>query len=206
MEKGVGWGVFRIIFVILRSVRTKKYIKMKELLVAGKAVLSRRALVALCLMAVMMVGVQAQTPLKKVYDESINPVEQVTAAVAKAKEEGKFVVCQVGGNWCPWCLRFADFISKDEEITQVIDKNFVYIHVNYNPRKSAGAEQAEVAAALMQRLGQPARFGFPVFVVLDGEGAVRHIQDSSFLEEGKGYDKAKVLRFLNNWTPQVVAQ
>ena len=54
----------------------------------------------------------AQTALKKVYNEDINPIEQIDQALAKAKQEGKFVVCQVGGNWCPWCLRFADFITK----------------------------------------------------------------------------------------------
>ena len=43
----------------------------------------------------------------KVYDESINPIEQIDQAVAKAKSEGKFVICQVGGNWCPWCLRIS---------------------------------------------------------------------------------------------------
>ena len=56
----------------------------------------------------------------------------------------------------------------------------------------------------MKRLGNPGRFGYPVFVVLDGKGKVLHIQDSSFLEEGKGYDKAKVLRFFKNWTPGVI--
>ena len=58
----------------------------------------------------------------------------------------------------------------------------------------------------MQRLDNPQRFGFPVFVVLDQNGKVIHIQDSSFLEEGQGYNKAKVLRFFNNWTPKAVEQ
>ena len=53
----------------------------------------------------------AQKALKKVYNENINPIEQIDQAVAKAKSEGKFVICQVGGNWCPWCLKFADFIE-----------------------------------------------------------------------------------------------
>ena len=45
---------------------------------------------------------QPTKSLKKVYNEEINPIEQIDQAVAKAKAEGKFVVCQVGGNWCPW--------------------------------------------------------------------------------------------------------
>ena len=110
----------------------------------------------------------AQTGLKKVYDETINPMTQIDEAVAQAKASNgeKFVICQVGGNWCPWCLRFANFISKDADIMKLINENFIYIHVNYNPRKAKGANQAD-AAALMQRLNNPQRFGFPVFVVLD---------------------------------------
>jgi thioredoxin-related protein len=126
--------------------------------------------------------------------------------LAKAKAENKYVICQVGGNWCPWCLRFADFISRDSTISQVIDQNYVYIHVNYNPRKSQGEEKMAQGKALMKRLNNAGRFGFPVFVVLDEEGKILQIQDSSFLEEGKGYNQEKVLRFFKNWTPKAVKQ
>ena len=146
----------------------------------------------------------AQTALKKVYNEDINPIEQIDQAITKAKSEGKFVICQVGGNWCPWCLRFADFIANDSTISKVIEENFVYIHVNYNPRKSEGEEKEKLAKAMLKRLNNPARFGFPVFVVLDEDGKVIHIQDSSFLEEGQGYNQEKVLRFFKNWTPKAV--
>lgn len=152
----------------------------------------------------VLTGPGALAQAKKVYDEEINTLEQIDAAVAKAGVEGKFVICQVGGNWCPWCLRFADFITKDTEIAQFIEKKFVYIHVNYNPLKSDGEARLELARKTMERLGNPGRFGYPVFVVLDGKGEVLHIQDSSFLEEGKGYDKSKVMRFLKGWTPEAV--
>ena len=147
---------------------------------------------------------QPTKSLKKVYNEEINPIEQIDQAVAKAKTEGKFVVCQVGGNWCPWCLKFADFIANDTAISKVIDENFEYIHVNYNPRKSQGPEQVEQGKALMKRLDNAGRFGFPVFVILNEEGKILHIQDSSFLEEGEGYNQEKVLRFFKNWTPSAV--
>lgn len=99
----------------------------------------------------------AQTGLKKVYDETINPMEQIDKAVATAKlaNPEKYVICQVGGNWCPWCLRFADFIGKDSDIAKVVNDNFIYIHVNYNPRKSGGDAQVKAAKALMQRLDNP---------------------------------------------------
>ena len=167
-------------------------------------IIDTKRLPAIIMAILFSVAVNAQTTLKKVYNEDINPIEQIDQAIVKAKAEGKHVVCQVGGNWCIWCLRFADFITKDTSISQFIDENFVYIHVNYNPKKSEGEAKAQQAATLMKRLNNCGRFGFPVFVVLDHEGNVIHIQDSSFLEEGEGYDKEKVMRFFKNWTPDAV--
>ena len=158
----------------------------------------------LMLWMLMPHATMAQEALPKIYNEEVNPVVQIEQAVAKAKQEGKHVVCQVGGNWCIWCLRFADYITRDSLVKQVVDDNYVYIHVNYNPRKSAGAEKEQWAKQMLQKLNNPARFGFPVMVVLDGEGKVLHIQDSSFLEEGKGYAQKTVLRFFRNWTPKAV--
>ena len=163
----------------------------------------KRLFVALAALLFMMT-VHAQTSLKKVYDENINPIVQIDQAIAKAKTEDKFVVCQVGGNWCPWCLRFADFSANDSAVKKMIEDNFVFIHVNYNPRQSGGEEKALLAKKMLERLNNPARFGFPVFVVLDQTGNVLHIQDSSFLEEVQGYSQEKVLRFFKNWTPQAV--
>lgn len=148
-------------------------------------------------MVVTLMTVNAQTALKKVYDESIDPMEQIDKALAVAKSDGKFVVCQVGGNWCIWCLRFSDFIEKDTTIAQIVADNYEYIHVNYNPRQKVSPE-------LMKRLENCGRFGYPVLVVLDGEGRVIHIQDSGLLEEGKGYSKDKVERFFRLWTPQAL--
>ena len=165
----------------------------------------KRTIIVL-LTILVSVTIEAQNTLKKVYNEDINPIEQIEQALIKAKAEGKFVVCQVGGNWCPWCLRFADFITNDTTISKVIDESFEYIHVNYNPRKSGGIVQQQQAKSLMKRLDNCGRFGFPVFVVLDEEGQVIHIQDSSFLEEGQGYNQEKVLRFFKNWTPKAVRQ
>ena len=164
----------------------------------------KRLLITAILMLITVMTITAQTALKKVYNENIDPMEQIDKALVKAKANGKYVVCQVGGNWCPWCLRFADFAEKNQAVNKVINDNFVYIHVNYNPRKAGGEEAAKKAAKLMQRLDNPARFGFPVFVVLDANGKVLHTQDSSFLEEEKSYSEKKVLRFFNNWTPSAV--
>lgn len=136
---------------------------------------------------------------KKYYNEEIDAMAQIEAATQLARQSDRYVLCQVGGNWCPWCLRFADYITNDSTINAVIEQNFVYIHVNYHPRKAG-----EVGKALMKRLNNAGRFGFPVLVVLDEQGNILHMQDSGYLEEGKSYNKEKVLRFFQNWTPKAV--
>lgn len=168
--------------------------------------ITKRTALAGAFALLFAVTLHAQTGLKHVYNEDINPLEQIDQALLKANSEGKFVVCQVGGNWCIWCLRFASFMSNDADISQLVKDNFEFIHVNYNPRKSGGPEKAQQAAALMKRLDNCGRFGYPVFVVLDDKGRVIHIQDSSFLEENQGYSKEKVLRFFKNWTPKAVKE
>ena len=162
----------------------------------------KRHLMIAAIAALLTFTASAQSNLKKIYDESIDPVEQIEKAVKQAEKEGKFVISQVGGNWCRWCLMFADFVAKDAELTQFIDENFVFIHSNYNPRERAGEKTLE----MLKKLGNPERFGFPVFVVMDQNGKVIHTQDSSFLEEGNGYNRDKVVRFFQNWTPEAVVR
>ena len=133
---------------------------------------------------------------EKVYDESLDAMQQIKEATALAQKSGRYVLCQVGGNWCPWCLRFADFAKKDSVIAPLIEENFVYIHVNY----SKGNKNLKA----MRFLGNPGRFGYPVFVVLDNEGKPIHIQESESLEEGKGYSRKKVEKFLRLWNRKAV--
>jgi thioredoxin-related protein len=129
---------------------------------------------------------------KKLYDPSLDGMKQIKDAVAEAGRENKHVLIQYGGNWCPWCIRFHEFCKSDTSIMKIISENYVPVNLNYNP--------ANKNLSSNEYLGNPIRFGFPVFIILDGKGKVLHIQDSGLLEEGKGYSKEKVLGFFNNWT------
>lgn len=154
-----------------------------------------KKIVLALLLAVISVG-NAWAQMEKPYNEEIDPLAQIEQAVKEAQQTGKYVVCQVGGNWCPWCLKFNKFIHEDAEIAKLVSDNYVYIHVNW-PRRGGSVE-------LQKRLNNFARFGFPVMVVLNSEGTPIHLQDSSFLEEGSGYNKEKTQRFFTNWTKAAV--
>ena len=128
----------------------------------------------------------------EVYNTNANAKEDIAKAVAKAKINGKHVFLQIGGNWCPWCIKFHRFLKADTELNSFVIKNYEVVKVNYDTDN----KQEE----LLKELGFPQRFGFPVFVVLDGIGNRIHTQNSAFLEKDKSYDRVKVLRFLKNWS------
>ena len=132
----------------------------------------------------------------KYYNEEVDGMAQIAGAVELAKQTDRYVLCQVGGNWCPWCIRFAQFSTSDSVVAPLLEKNFVYVHINYS--------KANKNREAMKYLGNPARFGFPVFVILDEEGTPIHIQESASLEEGKSYNRQKVENFLKLWTKESV--
>ena len=154
----------------------------------------KKLLFIIALLTGMGIGAQAQAP--KVYDEEIDAMEQIQNAIEEARATDRYVMCQVGGNWCPWCLRFAEFATTDSVIAPLMEENYVYIHVNYS--------KANKNLEAMRFLGNPGRFGYPAFVVLDQNGTPIHIQESESLEEGKGYSRKRVEKFLRLWNKKAV--
>jgi len=132
----------------------------------------------------------------KLYDPSLDGMKQIKEAVSAAESAGKHVLIQYGGNWCGWCIKFDAFCKADTAITKVISTNYIPVKLNY--------DQTNRNDAANEYLGNPTRFGFPVFIIVDGNGKVLHIQDSSLLEEGQGYNQKKVLGFFRNWTSEAI--
>lgn len=141
------------------------------------------------------VGVKP-TDTAKLYNPAANARTEIDAAVKRAAREHKNVFLQIGGNWCIWCIRFSNLVNSDPELNQYLRANYEVVHVNYSKENTNPKVMAE--------LGFPQRFGFPVFVILDSKGNPIHIQNSGYLEEGKGHSKAKVLEFLKNWSPAAI--
>jgi len=127
------------------------------------------------------------------YKPDENAEKEIKAAVKEAKEAGKHVFIQIGGNWCVWCARFNDFATTDKSIDSLVHTNYMVYHMNYS--------KENYNTALLAKYGYPQRFGFPVFLVLDAEGKLIHTQNSAYLEEGKGYSKEKVVGFFRDWAP-----
>jgi len=128
----------------------------------------------------------------KIYNPEADAKADIAAAVAKAKKEKKNVFIQVGGNWCPWCIAFHDLVANTPVLKMYLNDHYETVLVNYS-KENKNEE-------IMAGLGYPGRFGYPVFVILNGDGALLHIQNSGYLEEGKGHSVKKVTEFLQGWT------
>lgn len=154
----------------------------------------KKALFVILLALVAGSAITAQDLSKfNLYKPGEDAEKALEAVVKEAKKSGKHVFIQAGGNWCIWCARFNEFVTKDASIDSLVQANYVVYHLNYSKENFNNA--------LLKKFGFPQRFGFPVFLVLDGKGDLLHTQNSAYLEEGKGYSKDKVKEFLLHWTP-----
>lgn len=127
------------------------------------------------------------------YDPKADAESGLAAAIKDAKAAHKNVFVEIGGNWCIWCARFYQLSTTDHQIDSAMNADYVVYHLNYS--------EENMNRPIMARLGHPERFGFPVFVILTPDGTPVHIQNSSYLEQGKGYNKQQIIGFLNDWSP-----
>lgn len=138
----------------------------------------------------------AQKQEAKIYDPAADAAADLRKAIATAGAEHKHVFLQVGGNWCPWCIKFDKLIAADARIDSILKADYIFLRINYS--------KENMNLPVLAQLGYPQRFGFPVFVILDQKGNRLHTQDSGLLEKGDHHDPALVLSVLRNWSPKAL--
>jgi len=146
--------------------------------------------------AVTLNAQNTESAKPKLYNPAANAKADIEAAVKKAAQESKHVLLQIGGNWCSWCILFHNKVSSNDTLKTALENNYVAYHLNYSPEN----KNEDILASL----GYPERFGFPVFVILDGKGNRLHTQNSVYLEQGKGHSTSAVLEFFNHWSPKAI--
>ncbi len=134
---------------------------------------------------------------QKIYNPNADVKKDIATAVTQAQKEDKHVLLQIGGNWCPWCIKLHNYLDTTTQLQQLVKDNYVFVLVNYSKKSQKNKE-------IFRSLGYPQRFGFPVLVVLDGQGERIHTQNTAILEKDKGYDFKKVKNFLYHWRPDAL--
>lgn len=138
---------------------------------------------------------EEKAKLPKPYNDKEDAEAKIAELVKQAQAENKNIILQAGGNWCIWCLRFNNYVQTTPELKEIVDKNYLYYHLNYSPKN----KNEKVFA----KYGNPGeKFGYPVFIVLDKNGKQIYTQDSAILEDGKGYSLEKVKDFFTKFAPK----
>ncbi|RPJ61108.1 MAG: thioredoxin family protein [Acidobacteria bacterium] len=123
------------------------------------------------------------------YDPARNAAADFDQTISQAKQSGKRILLEVGGNWCSWCRALDRFIHDNPAVATALRDHYIIMKVNMSEENRN-----------QEFLGRfPEIKGYPHIFVLDADGNVLHSQDTGALEERKSYSEKAFLDFLNRW-------
>lgn len=123
------------------------------------------------------------------YNPQANPYRDLDRAIARATAENKRILIVVGGDWCVWCDILDLFLTRHADVRAAYEGSFVMLKVNWS-------RENENVAFLS---GFPESPGYPDFFILESNGSYLAQQDTSALESGRDYDRARMLAFARRW-------
>jgi thioredoxin-related protein len=126
------------------------------------------------------------------YDPARDASLDIAAALAEADSTGRNIMVEVGGKWCKWCGYLDKFFEQNQNLREFRDQNYVMVKVNFSPEN-------ENKKTLSQ---YPEIGGYPHIFILGKGGKVLQSQDTSKLEEGRGYSASAMATFLQEWAPK----
>lgn len=125
------------------------------------------------------------------YDPARDPAADGREAIALARESGRYVLIELGGDWCVWCQRLDRFLDENPDLRNRLHRQFVLLKVNVS--------EANDNAAFLA--GLPRFTGYPHAFVADGEGRILHSQDITEWQENGRYSRQRFRAFLDRWRP-----
>ena len=151
-------------------------------------------------LAVMLVSAAAWA-VEKPFDPGSDPAKDLQAAIERARAEHKNILMDVGGNWCGWCLVLEKTLHEDPELSALLEKNYVVLHVNWSKENEN--------AKFLKRYPEPV--GYPSWYVLSPTGKVLKAETNTGELEAnhkidQGYNKEALKRFLVKYAPKGLSQ
>ncbi len=148
-------------------------------------------IIAGCCLA-LLAATPRQADRPPLYDPLADPYEDLRNTIVEAQEAGKNILLNIGGDWCGWCYILDQYINDNDDVRELFEANFVVLKVNMSPENRNEEFLAQY----------PRVIAYPYFFVLAADGSFLHAQRTGPLEEGRSYDKAKMMGFLREWGPK----
>ncbi len=135
-------------------------------------------------------AIKTELPIySSIYDDTRDPFEDATAALALAKKTNRNVLIEVGGNWCSWCHKMDKFLENNPDVYKTLHKKYVLLKINV----SDSNENSEFMSSL------PPVLGYPHMFVSTASGKMVLSKDTAELQQAGGYSAEHWLTFLNKW-------
>ena len=131
-----------------------------------------------------------------IYNTQADAAPAIAEALAIARKQNKHVLLDFGANWCVWCHRLHRVFTTDPLVSSRLKRDFVVVMIDVNKRHGRARN-----AAVDAHYGNPTQHGLPVLVVLDASGRRLTTQETGALEQGDTHDPAKIVAFLDKWSP-----
>ena len=129
-------------------------------------------------------------PLPLPYDEQANATAQVEAAFKRAKQTGKRVLIDFGGNWCPDCRILAG-VMKLPEVKSFIDGHYEVATVDVG--------RFDKNLDVVGRFGIQKLRGVPTVVVAEADGTTLNVTNSADLANASAMTPQGIADWLARW-------
>ena len=124
----------------------------------------------------------------KPYEENANAGEQISVALEKAKLKNRYVLLQMGGNWCPDCRTLGEYFSRPE-IKTWLDKRVVLVSVDVG--------EWDRNLDIVEEYENPISEGIPALVLLNSNNEVMFATLAGELASARSMSKNDLIDWLN---------
>jgi thiol-disulfide isomerase/thioredoxin len=129
-------------------------------------------------------------PLPYPYDENADAAARLAKAFASAKKNGKRVLIDFGGNWCPDCRILAAVMDLPEV------KSYVATHYEVVP---IDVGRLNRNLELVQRFGISELAGVPTVVIAEADGTPLNVTNATDLADARSMNPQSIADWLARW-------
>ena len=126
-------------------------------------------------------------PAYEPYDENADALDSISKALEIAELENKYVLLQMGGNWCPDCRTLGEYFTRPD-IKAWLDDRAILVSVDVG--------EWNRNLNIVERYGNPISEGIPALVLLNSENEVMFATLAGELASARSMSKDDLIVWL----------